>query len=244
MPADRAPTSTALITGASRGLGLELVRQYLADGWRVHACCRAPDRASGLAALQPSPRLLVHPLDVTRPESVRELAASLRDEPLDVLINGAGLIGWGSFAEKGVALQPFGGIDYDEWRQVFDTNVFGPMRVAEALAGNVERSRQRKIVTLSSVVGSVARNRAGGLYAYRSSKSALNQVMKSMSIDLAKRGIIALPMHPGWVRTDMGGPGADLDVATSVSGLRAVIARLQPADAGRFLSYAGEELPW
>jgi len=122
--------------------------------------------------------------------------------------------------------------------------VLGQARVAEALVEHVAASDQKKIVTLSSELGSVAANKTGGLYAYRSSKAAVNAVMKSMAVDLAPRGIIAVPMHPGWVRTDMGGPKAPLSAGESASGMRRVIAGLTPADSGRFLQWDGKELPW
>jgi NAD(P)-dependent dehydrogenase (short-subunit alcohol dehydrogenase family) len=156
-----------LITGASRGLGLEFARQYAADGWRVMACAR-----------------------------------------------------------------------------VLRVNLLGPMKVAEAFVGNVAASVQKKIVTLTSVVGSISQSRFGGLYAYRSSKSAANSVMKAMSVDLKDRGIIAVPLHPGWVRTEIGGPRAELDVVESVTGMRSVIAGLTTTDTGRFLRWDGRELPW
>jgi NAD(P)-dependent dehydrogenase (short-subunit alcohol dehydrogenase family) len=149
-----------------------------------------------------------------------------------------------TFAEMGLAMQRFGESDYADWEQILRVNALGPMRMAEAFVEHVARSGQKKIVTLTSVMGSMGANGVGGLYAYRSSKAAANSVMKSMSINLRDRGIIALPMHPGWARTEMGGPKADIDAVTSASGLRRVIAGLTPADAGRFLAYSGEELPW
>ena len=118
------------------------------------------------------------------------------------------------------------------------------MKMAEAFLPHVAASAGKTIVTLTSVVGSMASNLIGGLYAYRSSKAAANAVMKSMSVDLKRHGIIALPMHPGWARTDMGGPKAPVEPAESVAGMRRVIAALAPEDAGRFLQYDGTELPW
>jgi NAD(P)-dependent dehydrogenase (short-subunit alcohol dehydrogenase family) len=123
-------------------------------------------------------------------------------------------------------------------------NLFGPMKMAEAFVENVAASEQKKLVTLTSIVGSIGQNTFGGLYAYRSSKAAANSIMKSMALDLKRRGIIALPMHPGWVRTDIGGPRAELDAPAAVAGLRKVIGGLMPADAGRFLQWDGRELPW
>jgi len=127
---------------------------------------------------------------------------------------------------------------------VLRINTLGPLKMAESFVTQVAASGQKKIVTLSSILGSVGANEAGGMYSYRSSKAAVNAVMKSLSIDLKSRGIIAVPIHPGWVRTDMGGPGADIDVQTSVAGMVRVIGGLTTADSGKFFNYAGELLPW
>jgi NAD(P)-dependent dehydrogenase (short-subunit alcohol dehydrogenase family) len=237
---------TILITGASRGLGLELSRQYAADGWRVIAGARRPAAAGELRALAAASggRLTVHPLDVTDHGQVDALAGELDGAPLDVLLNCAGVMGRESFAEKGATIQRFGATDYDDWVHTLRVNVLGPMKMAETFVDNVAASEQKKLVTLTSVVGSIGQNTFGGLYAYRSSKAAANCVMKSMALDLRRRGIIALPLHPGWVRTDIGGPRGDLDAVTSVAGMRRVIAGLTEASAGRFLQWDGRELPW
>jgi len=237
---------TVLITGANRGLGLEFVRQFARDGWRVIACARRPAEAAELGALAVAStgRVTVHELDVGDHGQIESLARQLAGTPIDVLVNNAGVMGRETFAEKGLATQKFGSTDYDDWLRTLRINVLGPMKMAEALVDNVAASEQKKIVTLTSIVGSVGHSSFGGLYAYRSSKSAANAVMKAMSVDLRKRGIIALPMHPGWVRTAIGGPGGELDVTTSVTGLREVIARLTPGDSGRFLQWDGRELPW
>ncbi len=238
---------TVLVTGAARGLGLELVRQYAADDWTVFACVRAPARATELAALADSAggRVEVHALDLDEHGSVDSLAATLAGRAIDVLLNSAGTMGQGSFATEGLGFGRFGTSDFDDWGQVFRVNVMGPMKMAEAFVDHVAASEQKKIVALTSVIGSITRNTAGSLYAYRASKAALNAVMRSMSIDLRKtHGILAAPLHPGWVRTDMGGARADIDAVTSVAGIRNVIAALDAARAGRFWMYDGSELPW
>jgi len=238
---------TVLVTGAARGLGLELVRQYAADGWTVLACVRAPARASELATLAEGAggRVELHTVDLENHATVDALAARLVHRPIDVLLNSAGTMGQGSFAQEGLAFGRFGTADFDDWGHVFRVNVMGPMKMAEAFIEHVAASEQKKIVALTSVIGSIARNTIGSLYAYRASKAALNAVMRSMSIDLRKsHGIIATPIHPGWVRTDMGGPRADLDAVASVTGIRAVIAGLDAERAGRFWMYDGSELPW
>jgi NAD(P)-dependent dehydrogenase (short-subunit alcohol dehydrogenase family) len=238
---------TVLVTGAARGLGLELVRQYAADGWTVLACVRTPPRAVELAALAEGARgrVELHMLDLDDHGSVDALAARLAGRPIDVLLNSAGTMGEGSFAAEGIAFGRFGSSDFDDWGHVFRVNVMGPMKMAEAFVGHVAASEQKKIVALTSVIGSIARNTIGSLYAYRASKAALNAVMRSLSIDLRKsHGILAAPIHPGWVRTDMGGARADIDAATSVAGIRDVIAALDAGRAGRFWMYDGSELPW
>lgn len=238
---------TILITGTSRGLGLECVRQYAADGWQVLACARAPQASPQLleiAAAHPD-RVRLLTLDVEDHAAIDGLARNLAGTAIDVLLNSAGTMGSGSFAKDGLAFGSFGHSDFTDWEKVFRLNVIGPMKMAEAFVEHVARSQQKKIVTLTSMLGSVAINRIGGLYAYRASKAAVNAMMKSMSIDLAKsHGIAATALHPGWVRTELGGPRADIDAPESVAGMRKVIAALELSNAGRFWVYDGSELPW
>jgi len=234
---------TILITGANRGLGLEFATQYAADGWDVLAASRSGSaELGGLAAAHPKVTLFT--VDVCRSDSVAALSAAVGDRPIDVLLNNAGFYGRVPFAEGGVEHQAFGSTDFDNWANVMQTNVFGPVRMAEAFAERVAASAQKKVVTLSSMLGSMALNTIGGLYAYRSSKAAVNQVMKSMSIDLGKRGILAIAMHPGWAKTDMGGPDAEIDAATGVTGVRQQIAELSADKLGVLLAYDGNILPY
>jgi NAD(P)-dependent dehydrogenase (short-subunit alcohol dehydrogenase family) len=219
---------TVLITGASRGIGREFARQYEAGGWRVIATCRDPSKYD----LEGE----VYRLDVTDPDSVAALHRELSGEAIDLLINNAGIYG-----SRGLE---FGSLDYGAWEEVLRTNVLGPMRIAEAFADQVAASEKKKMVFISSKVGSIADNSSGGSYIYRSSKTALNMAVKSLSLDLSGKGIICVLLHPGWVQTDMGGASALIDVATSVAGMRAVIDRADTADSGRFFNYDGSELPW
>ncbi len=231
--------ATVLITGASRGLGLELVRQYGAAGWGVIACARSPQKAADLQRLaaESERRVAVHPLDVTDFAAINALAGELSGRAIDVLISNAGTMG-----SRGNAL---GSIDFAEWDDIFRLNAFAPLKLAEAFAAHVARSSERKIVAISTIMASMARNNMGGFYAYRASKAALNAIVVSLSLDLARRhGIIAAVLHPGWVRTDMGGPRAEIDAETSVAGMRRVIAGLTKERAGRFWAYDGSELPW
>ncbi|HEU4530785.1 MAG TPA: SDR family oxidoreductase [Steroidobacteraceae bacterium] len=237
---------TILLTGANRGLGLEFVRQYDADGWRIHACARDPESAADLKALaeKAAGRITLHEVDIADFAAIDAVANRLRGTPIDVLLNCAGWMGSRSFAREGVSVQQFGGSDFKEWESVFRVNTFAPMKMAEAFVDHVLAGEQKKIVSLTSIMASIAKNTIGGFYQYRASKAALNAIMRSMAIDLGKRGIVAIPIHPGWVRTDMGGPKADIDAHTSVTGMRKVIAGLTAEQAGRYWTYEGKELPW
>lgn len=236
-----------LITGANRGLGLEFVRQYSALGWEVIACARRPQAAAELAALAAAAggRVTIEQLDVTDHASIDAVARRLDGRAIDVLLNSAGTMGRGSRSAADFPAERFGGLDYADIAEIFRVNVIGPLKMTEAFVGHVARSAQKKCVALSSIVGSIAGNRSGGLYGYRASKAALNAVMTSLAIDLGREpGLIVATIHPGWVRTEMGGPRADIDADESVAGVIDVIAGLDAGKAGRFWRYDGAELPW
>ena len=234
-----------LITGANRGLGWGLAQLYVADGWRVFGCCRNPAKSKNLKALaaKSGGLLSVHKLDVEKPDTIKALKKELKKQPIDVLLNVAGYYGKTIMTEPG-GMQAFGTSDYRDWEKIFRINVMGPIRVCEALIDNVLLSKRKTMITLTSVIGSIALNTFGNLYPYRASKASVNAIMKSMSIDLKSKGIIALPLHPGWVRTEMGGPQADLDPAESVAGMKKVIDGIKKKHSGKFLDYQGKELPW
>jgi NAD(P)-dependent dehydrogenase (short-subunit alcohol dehydrogenase family) len=227
-----------LITGASRGLGFELAKQYAVEGWRVIACCRKPEDAIALKKLAPSARDMVSvvAMDVADNDTVRNAALTLKDVVVDILINSAGI--------AGVPQQSTGKIDYASWARVLDVNTMGPLRVLEAFTDNLARSERRLVVTITSGMGSLADNTSGGSIAYRSSKAAVNMVMRSAAIDLAPRGITCVLINPGWVKTDMGGPDATLSPQQSVSAMRRLIETLGPNDSGKFYNYDGREYPW
>ena len=231
--------SSVLITGANRGLGLEFAKQYGNDGWRVFACCRYPDRAEELTGLARASdgRLSLHPLDVSREPTISALAEGLRGEAIDILLNNAGIYGDENHDD-------FGKIDYERWAETFRVNVMGAMKVTEAFIDNVASSEKKVLAFMSSLMGSISDNGSGGSYLYRSSKAALNAIVKSLSIDLKNRGVKTVVLHPGWVRTDMGGENAPLLSPESVAGMRRVLDGLEAKDSGRFLSYEGAELPW
>ncbi|AMX02175.1 SDR family oxidoreductase [Microbulbifer thermotolerans] len=230
-------SGTILITGSNRGIGLEVSRQFASEGWRVLACCRDLSNADLLRALSEqyaNVRLL--PLDVTDHQAVAALGRTLQDESIDILLNNAGYYG-----PKGVG---FGNVDFDEWRRVLETNTIAPYVMAETFADKVAASGRRVIAVLSSKVGSIADNTSGGGYIYRSSKTAVNQVVKSLSIDLRDRGISVIALHPGWVKTAMGGPNALISVEESAAGLKRVLLNASLENSGRFINYDGSEIPW
>jgi NAD(P)-dependent dehydrogenase (short-subunit alcohol dehydrogenase family) len=225
-----------MITSANRGLGLEFVRQYAADGWRIFAACRNPDAANDLHKLARTGSITVFPMDVTDLSSVRQAAAGLNDESIDVLLNSAGIIG-----KPG---QRTGHIDYESWEQVLNVNTMGPLRVTEAFVEHVARSDRKLVVTITSGLGSLTDNTSGGSIPYRSSKAAVNMAMRSAAIDLAPRGIACVLVNPGWVKTDMGGPGAPLKPSESVAALKRLIATFGLAHSGKFFHYDGREYAW
>jgi NAD(P)-dependent dehydrogenase (short-subunit alcohol dehydrogenase family) len=238
---------TVLVTGAGRGLGFEFARQYAADHCTVLACVRDPTASQALTTLaaENEGRVEIHALDLDDFASIDALAVQLAGRPIDVLINSAGSMGSRSFAREGLNMGKFGGSDFADWERIFRVNTFAPMKMAETFIDHVAKSEQKKIVSLTSIMSSMAKNNIGGLYAYRASKAGLNAIMRSLGIDLGRKyGVVAAVMHPGWVRTAMGGERADIDAATSVTGMRTVIARLTKEHAGRFWMYDGSELPW
>lgn len=230
---------TLLITGASRGIGLEFCNQYAADGWRVLACCRDPGKADALNKLAARyPDLIkLHALDVTNHAQIEQLARALSDETIDLLINDAGVY---PAADK----HGFGHTDYAEWVTAFNINTMAPLKIVESFVKQIARSELKLIVTITSQMGSVADNSSGGSYLYRSSKAAANMVVKSLAVDLKEQGIISVAFNPGWVKTDMGDPNAMIPVEQSVADMRKVIAGLTLADTGKFIGNDGLVIPW
>ncbi|MFM9913259.1 MAG: SDR family oxidoreductase [Methylophilaceae bacterium] len=230
---------TALITGANRGLGLEFVRQLSAQNWRVFACCRNPSEADALLQLAQasSGNISLHTLTVDNPSHISQLAATLKDQAIDLLLNNAGMY-LGGNGER------FGYSASEEWLKVFQTNTIAPLKMAEAFVENVAKSELKIIANITSKMGSLGDNTSGGAYMYRSSKAALNMVVKSMAQDLESRGIKVALLHPGWVRTDMGGPNALISPQQSVAGMLKIILSFGWQDSGRFLAYDGQEIEW
>ncbi|HEX4583885.1 MAG TPA: SDR family oxidoreductase [Burkholderiaceae bacterium] len=222
---------TVLVVGATRGIGLEFARQYAADGARVFATFRRPQDAEALRQL--GARAL--PLDALDPDSVAALGQQLDGQPLDLVLLVAGVYG-----PDTTDLAPPSREQFDE---VMHTNVLAPMQLISLLGQNLEAA-QGKLAALSSRMGSIGLATGTDAWLYRASKAALNSVIKTASIQLGARGVVCMALSPGWVRTDMGGPSARLDVRDSVTALRRVIAAANRSHNGRFLHYTGEQLEW
>jgi len=231
---------TVLITGSNRGLGLEWAEQLAEAGWRVYATCRRPESADALNLLAAAyaDNLSVHRLDVTSEEQIAALATALQERPLDMLLNNAG-----AYFEKYLD-EHLGNVDYGHWQETFRVNTLGPVRMSEAFAGHLAQSELKRVVTISSHMGSISDIEAAGDYAYRSSKAALNAAMVGLAQELQPRGISVVLLHPGWVQTRMGGPGAPLTTYESVQGMRRVLERFRPEQSGSFFRYDGSSVPW
>jgi NAD(P)-dependent dehydrogenase (short-subunit alcohol dehydrogenase family) len=222
---------TVLITGANRGIGLELAWAYASDSWDVIGTCRRPDAASELKAIG---GVEIHALDVTDDASVAALAKALQCRKIDLLLNNAGVnYRGGTLAE----------IDYGNWAKTMDANVFGPMRVCDALMDNVLASERKQMAFVSSKMGSIAEC-TGGSYMYRSSKTALNMAVKCLSMEFGAKGLLAVMFHPGHVRTDMGGPSAPVLPTESAAGIESVLDGAKASDNGCVYNYDGAVLPW
>jgi NAD(P)-dependent dehydrogenase (short-subunit alcohol dehydrogenase family) len=223
--------STILITGAGRGLGLELARQYAEQGWTVIGTVRNAAGEAGLAKI--GARAIR--LDVSDFPRVKRLPQELGGAPLDVLLCNAGVIG-----RRGTGL---GSFDYADWEALLRVNLLGAAAVIEALAENVAASSRKTVAVMSSRLGSIGET-SGMTLPYASSKAALNLLAKGLAATLEPRGVIVVALSPGWVKTDMGGAGAPLAPEASVRGLRKLIDGLRREDSGKFLSYDGSSIPW
>ena len=230
--------STVIITGANRGIGLALTQRFHQSGqWRILACCRDPDKASELWELanQSADKIGVYKLDVSDKESVQDFAKIIEGQKVDVLVNNAGI--------KGGDHQTLLDMDYDAWAEAFAVNSMAPLRMVQAVIGNLRLSDQAKIATISSQMGAMTWPGRGS-YAYSSSKAAVNKVMRILALDLEPDGIIVSLFHPGWVQTDMGGKSASISPEESAEGLFKSITGLKKSDSGRFFKWTGEEHAW
>ncbi len=229
---------TVLITGANRGIGLEHARRFAANGTRVYATARAPARARELKALAADQegRITILEYEASEPKAPARLKAALGDTPLDLLFANAGATGDES--------KSFGSIDEDDILRLVRINALAPLKLAEALIDNVAASQRKLIAFQSSLMGSIGDNSSGGYYAYRIAKGALNMIARNIAVDLRRRGVIVVALHPGWVRTRMGGERAPVSVVECVAGEQRLLDTLTLAESGRFFNYDGRELPW
>ena len=234
-------SKSILITGANRGIGLELVRQYWVGGWQVYATCRAPELASNLAELasKSAGKIQIMPLDVLNEKSLANAGQMLEGEPLDMLFCNAGI--YGPTKALGAAL---GSIDIDAWEQVFKVNTVAPLRLVETFLPNLELGSEKKIAMMSSKMASMSDNSSGGSYIYRSTKAALNAVTRSLAVDLADEGFKVVCIHPGWVQTDMGGANALISTSESVQGIRKLLDEIKIEQSGHFWNYNGDLISW
>lgn len=226
-----------LVTGANRGIGIELVRQLLGRGHEIDATARDPGAASELRGLAAGSggRLRVHACDIASDSSAEALGRALAGAAIDVVLNNAGVMG---------QLESLEQMDLAEVLRTIDVNALGPLRVVRAVLPCVRRGARKCLVHITSGMGSIGDNTSGGAYGYRMSKAALNMASKSMSVDLAREGIVSVVVNPGWVKTDMGGPRAPLPVEDSAAHILDLIDRLRPEDSGSFFNHTGAKYPW
>jgi NAD(P)-dependent dehydrogenase (short-subunit alcohol dehydrogenase family) len=222
--------ATILITGCDTGLGVEFARQYAADGHKVYATCLNPDTAHETHAITGD--ITVPKLDMTDHAGIEAFVAGLGGAPVDIFLSNAGI---------GRPHPPLGETDYGSWRRILETNLIGPMKLAECLVENVAASELKMMAFVSSRMGSIALNSSGGSYAYRSSKAGLNMIVKTLAVDLAPRHISVIALHPGWAATE---PGGRVPVPESVAGMRGVIHRAGRHHTGIFQTYHDQPLPW
>jgi NAD(P)-dependent dehydrogenase (short-subunit alcohol dehydrogenase family) len=221
---------TVLITGCDAGIGREFARQYAAAGWQVLATYR--DLAN---RLPDQPEVRHFALDMAALDQFAAMRAAIGAEPVDVLLSNAGI---GHDAMK------LGAIDFDRIKEIYAVNTVGALKLVDTFLDNVVASGERKLVFISSRMGSIGSNLSGGAYGYRASKAALNAIARSLAIDLFPRGIIVSVLHPGRVATAGGGPGAPVAVEDSVAGMRRIVRDLGNHETGQFYTYAGMPLPW
>ena len=229
--------TNVLITGANRGLGLGFVRSFLATNVNVICTTRKISGSKDLLECKKKHpnNIEILELDLLKENTEKTLSDLLSDKPIDILINNAGV---------GSSNQNFDFVSSKPWLEVLSVNLIAPLMITQSIIENVKKSSAKKIYFLSSQLGSIAENTSGGMYIYRSSKTGLNQVVKSLSVDLKVHGVTVISLHPGWVKTDMGGPNAPVSIEESIEGMMRVIKTTDIRDTGRFLNYDGRELPW
>ena len=229
--------ATVLVTGANRGIGLEFVKHYLDRGDQVIGTYRNSENSDELIQMgEDHDSLKTYTLDVSSGKSLEDFPNQLGEIPIDIFINNAGVFGPRN--------STFNNVDEKNWIPVLRINAVAPLILTQLIIENLRKSSVKKLIYITSKMGSIDDNKGGGSYVYRSSKTALNAVVKSISVDLADEGMCVALLHPGWVRTDMGGPNGLIDTNTSVSGMIKVIDGLDQPLSGGFFNYDGTEIPW
>lgn len=239
---------TVLITGANRGIGFEFVKQYTAKGWKVIATCRTPDKEANLAAFAAeNDNVVIEQIDVTRNDMIDKVAKKYEEQPIDVLINNAGH----TMTNDMFMQQIFGQLNYELAEEYFRTNSLGPLKMAEAFADSVAKSRHKKIVSISSLLGSVTLRSGPGMYFYSMSKAALNIGQSQVAKDIKHKGLIVALLSPGLVdkketkdADDKLVKGGRVPIKLSIAGMIKVIDALTPERAGSFTRWDGEDLTW
>ena len=244
---------TILVTGTNKGIGLEFARQYLNEGFKVIATCRNLSNLDGLNGLVNSfpDKISIFQMELLDEKTIEDFALKIKDIPIDIFINNAGVtFGYSRNAKlsnTGISLNKlnaFGNIETENWLPIFKANCIAPLLLTQLLYKNIMLGKEKKMVFISSKPASISENTGGSMYMSRSSRSALNQVIKSLSIDLIGEGISVASISPGWVKTDSGGLNALIDVNTSVTGIRNVIDNLSIKNSGKFWDYNGNFIPW
>lgn len=231
-------TKTILVTGANRGIGLEIVKQYAKLGCTVYACCRDPDHAVELQKLQQLHQsIFIHQLDVSNEENINNLSEQLKDKTIDVLFNNAGVAGQDN---------SIGNITSKDLMSTFKINTMGPILLAQAMIGPIAKSKSKIIVNMSSYLSSIESNRDSSWlwFSYRVSKSGLNAATRTFANSLKPKGIVVISLDPGWVQTDMGGKNAEITTEECVLGLMKTLEKLSLKDSGNFIRYNGDHVPW
>lgn len=231
------------ITGSSRGLGLEFTKQYLEKGDKVIASCRKPEKANDLQNLKERypENLTIVQLDVTREEDRDRIFKQVKTdfEYLDIIINNAGIVS----GEEGKIFN-LGEVYKEDFSKVFLVNSIAPLLITEKFLPLLEKCEQAKVANITSLNGCIAKRTVGGKYSYCTSKAALNMITKILSNDLRDKGIVALAIHPGWIKTDMGGLNAPQEKEEPISMIIDLIENSDISHSGKFLDWNGNELPW
>jgi short-subunit dehydrogenase len=228
---------TVLITGAGRGIGYKLAEEFVSNGYKVIGTVRSEESRSGVLALADklNSHINVHLLELSDFNAIDDFSKKLNGIAIDILVNCAGVLGGNH--------QTYDDLDFCEWERTLKVNTLSPMKLTTSMLPNLFLSEGAKVINISSIMGSLARERSDSI-AYRSSKSALNKAMQCLAIELKPKNIGVYLMHPGWVRTDMGGPNADISVEESSAGLFKMISEFGLRESGRFWQYDGQELDW